>query len=117
VNRASALMVIAAAVMVISALLGAGFARADGSMGDRSAVAYAAELDAVNIDGSSLTAATDLARIVCEKRAAGASEAQIIRVSEQQGSTRQATVVVLRAEFHFCPQYATSYRIGSGDAY
>jgi hypothetical protein len=106
-----------AAVMVIAALVGAGVANAEGSMGDHSAVAYAAELgavniEAVNIDGTLPNAVAGLATIICEKRAAGASEAQIIRVSEQQGSTQQATVVVLRAEFHFCPQYATSYQIG-----
>jgi hypothetical protein len=83
-------------------------------MGDRSAVAYAAEMEAVNTTGT-LTEFAEVAALVCEKRAAGASEAQIIRVVETRFSTQQATAGVLRAEFHFCPQYATSYRIGSGD--
>ena len=89
-----------------------GVANAEGSMGDRSAAAYVAELEAVNVSGT-LTEVTDLAALVCEKRAAGYSEAQMIRVAEARFSIQQATTGVLRAEFHFCPQYATSYRIGS----
>jgi hypothetical protein len=92
-------------------IVGAGIANAEGSMGDRNTAAYVAEMEAVNMSGT-LADANDLAAIVCEKRAAGASEAQMIRVAEARFSTQQATTVVLRGEFHFCPQYATSYRIG-----
>ena len=106
--------VIAGGTMLLAAglVVGAGIAKSEpvshGSVGDHSGVAYALELQSVGVGGS--PDATDMGTVVCQRRADGTSEHDLIRQLQEPGySFEMAMTAVLGGEFHFCPQYATTY--------
>jgi hypothetical protein len=80
-------------------------------VGDHDATAYARELNAVGFTYSP-SDVVYLASTVCHQRSTGLSEQDIIGAPRGRG-VQMALAMVLGAEFHFCPAYATSYNKGS----
>jgi hypothetical protein len=88
-------------------VIAAGVAKADGSRSDHSAYAYAAELRADGMSGTA-DSAENLAAQVCLARTNGHTEQEAISYAETMPMpSKMATDVVMGAEWHFCPQYAT----------
>ncbi len=109
-NTITGAMLVGGAVVA----LGLGFASAahgDGSLGDHSGTAFAAELNAAapNDGLPDITAdqATNMAKVVCVVRQGGSSEAATItKMTDPPKSPHQyAVALVTGAEYHFCPEY------------
>lgn len=108
-ERCSAVRLLAYALPAIAlALLPIGIAHADptfnGSKGDRDARAYGAD--------TGLNDPAGYAQIVCRMRASGLSEHETINMNvtglhgeHERNVTGQDVLLVLAAEYHFCPQY------------
>jgi hypothetical protein len=89
-------------------VIAAGVANAGGSRGDHNAHAYAAELRADGMSGTA-DSAENLAAQVCLARTNGHTEQEAISYAETMPMpTKMAVDVVMGAEWHFCPQYATT---------
>ncbi|GEM30250.1 hypothetical protein NN3_12570 [Nocardia neocaledoniensis NBRC 108232] len=68
---------------------------------------YIATLDEQGIYYSSRQAALDLATAVCDERAAGVSEVEMVTALAEKGySIDDAAYLVAAAETQFCPEYA-----------
>ncbi|UGT54261.1 DUF732 domain-containing protein [Nocardia asteroides] len=68
---------------------------------------YIATLDEQGIYYSSRQAALDLATAVCDERAAGVSEVEMVTALAEKGySINDAAYLVAAAESQFCPEYA-----------
>jgi hypothetical protein len=96
--------VIAGGAMLLAAglVVGAGVAKADA--GDMDAYTYAVEIGG----SSSVSSARALALEVCARRAEGYSESGLIVYLElppKPVTAHEATMVVVEAEWHFCPHY------------
>jgi hypothetical protein len=91
-------------------VLGAGIADADtyGYLGDQDGTAYAREMSPEGGDQTPFQA-RNFAVALCTGRRGGESEqALIIELQTHNYSTRLAVDTVVGAEFHFCPEYATT---------
>ncbi len=68
---------------------------------------YIATLDEQGIYYSSRQAALDLATAVCDERAAGVSEVEMVTALAEKGySINDAAYLIAAAESQFCPEYA-----------
>jgi hypothetical protein len=103
---------LAASSAAAALLLAPGLAHADtyGSLGDHSSTAYGKELADVGFTDPTGQPA-GLASTVCDIRSGGDSESTVIAMMQGNQTARTATVIVLGAEFHFGPAYATTYNI------
>jgi hypothetical protein len=114
---------VAVATMLLAAglIIGVGIAKAEpyhyGSPGDHDATAYGYELSAAGVVGGTPSKAGSLAATICQARAAGHSEHEMVDYAEQFPMSRASAIaVVTGAEYHFCVLYATSFNSGTGIA-
>jgi hypothetical protein len=76
-----------------------------GYMGDHDAYAYMKQIDDLGAPYS-VSGARDFGMTVCNTRASGASEDQLVSIGVSSGiSSGAAQLAVHGAEYHFCPTY------------